>query len=184
MRYKRRSYLLPLILTPSFSTAFCVPSLAGDIALLSIGPRIGLSRETPLLGKRETESFRMADVSAVFRLPWSRQLGDSEWILETRLTASAGLLEGAGASSLMMTVVPGLALNGWKELVSFDAGVGAGFFSRHTFGKQDLGGPVQLAATIGSASAHFLMPIPAFASNTSPMPACTDHPVSAWTCTS
>jgi len=149
MRYKRRSYLLPLILTLSFSTAFCVPSLAGDIALLSIGPRIGLSRETPLLGKRETESFRMADVSAVFRLPWSRQLGDSEWILETRLTASAGLLKGAGASSLMMTVVPGLALNGWKELVSFDAGVGAGFFSRHTFGEQDLGGPVQLAATIG-----------------------------------
>jgi hypothetical protein len=49
----------------------------------------------------------------------------------------------------MMTVVPGLALHGWKELVSFDAGAGAGFFSRHKFGAQDFGGPVQIVLTIG-----------------------------------
>ncbi len=142
-------YLLHLILTLSLSTAFWTPSFAGDIALLSIGPRIGLSRDTPLMGKRQTESFRMVDVSAVFSLPWSRPLGDDTWSLATRLTASAGVLDGAGDSGLMMTVVPGLALNGWNELVSFDAGGGLAYFSRHKFGEQDFGGPVQFVATMG-----------------------------------
>lgn len=149
MRYGLRPYLLQLILTLLLPTAFCTPSLAGDIALQSIGPRIGFSRDTPLMGKRQTESFRMADVSAVFALPWSRQLGDSSWGLETRLTASAGALDGAGDTGLMMTVVPGLALNGWKELVSFDAGGGLAYFSRHKFGEQDFGGPVQFVGTMG-----------------------------------
>lgn len=149
MRDNLRPYLLQLILTLLLFTAFCTPGFAGDIALLSIGPRIGLSRDTPLMGKRQTESFRMADVSAVFSLPWSRPLGGDTWSLETRLTASAGVLEGAGDSSLMMTVVPGLALNGWKELVSFDAGGGLAYFSRYKFGEQDFGGPVQFVATMG-----------------------------------
>ena len=149
MRYHQRPRLLHLIVTLWFSTVICTPSLAGDMALLSIGPRIGFSGSTPLLGKRETESFRMADVAAVFTLPWSWPLGGSAWSLNTRLTASAGLLEAAGDSSLIMTVVPGLALSGWKGLVSFDAGAGAGFFSNHKFGMQDFGGPVQIVATMG-----------------------------------
>ena len=40
----------------------------------------------------------------------------------------------------MMTAVPDLALNGWEGLVTFDAGVGAGFFSNYNFGVQDFGG--------------------------------------------
>jgi len=91
----------------------------------------------------------MADVAAVFTLPWSWPLGGSAWSLKTRLTASAGLLEAAGDSSLMMTVVPDLALSGWKGLVTFDAGVGAGFFSDYKFGVQDFGGPVQFLTTMG-----------------------------------
>jgi Lipid A 3-O-deacylase (PagL) len=149
MRCNLRPYLLHLILTLSLSTAFWTPGLAGDITLLSIGPRVGLSRDTPLMGKRHTESFRMADVSAVFSLPWSRPLGGDTWSLATRLTASAGALDGAGDTGLMMTVVPGLALNGWNELVSFDAGGGVAYFSRHKFGEQDFGGPVQFVATMG-----------------------------------
>jgi Lipid A 3-O-deacylase (PagL) len=149
LRYNQRPRLLNLLLTLWLSTVICTPSLAGDIALLSIGPRVGFSGGTPLLGKRPTESFRMADVAAVFTLPWSWPLGGSAWSLETRLTASAGLLEAAGDSSLIMTVVPGLELSGWKGLVSFDAGAGAGFFSDYKFGEQDFGGPVQLTVTAG-----------------------------------
>jgi hypothetical protein len=119
------------------------------MALLSIGPRIGFSGGTPLLGEKQTESFRMVDVAAVFTLPWSWPLGGSAWSLNTRLTASAGLLEAASDSGLMMTVVPDLALSGWKGLVTFDAGVGAGFFSDYKFGVQDFGGPVQFLATMG-----------------------------------
>jgi hypothetical protein len=149
MRYNQRPRLLHLIVTLWLSTMICTPSLAGDMALLSIGPRVGFSGGTPLLGKRPTESFRIADVAAVFTLPWSWPLGGSAWTLDTRLTASAGLLEAAGDSSLLMTVVPGLALSGWKGLVSVDAGAGLGFMSDYKFGVQDFGGPVQLTVTAG-----------------------------------
>lgn len=125
------------------------PSPAGDISLLSIGPRFGFSATTPLLGKEQKYVFYLADVAAVFSLPWSWQLGESPWNLETRLLTSAGVLTGASEKSLMMTLVPGLALSGWKGLVTFDAGVGAGFMSNHKFGDQDFGGPAQIVARMG-----------------------------------
>jgi len=149
MRSSQRPHLLHLILTLWFSTVLCTPSLAGDIALLSIGPRIGFSGKTPLLGKEQKYFFHMTDVAAVFKLPWSWPLGVNSWSLETRLIASAGLLQAASDSGLIMTVVPDLALSGWEGLVTFDAGAGAGFFSNYKFGAQDFGGPVQIVATMG-----------------------------------
>ena len=121
------------------------------MALLSIGPRIGFSAKTPLLGKEQRYYFHLADVAAVFKLPWLWPLGGSPWSLETRLITSAGLLTAAGESGLMMTVVPELALSGWEGLVTFDAGAGAGFFSNYKFGAQDFGGPVQIVATMGGS---------------------------------
>jgi hypothetical protein len=91
----------------------------------------------------------MIDVAAVFRLPWSWPVGESPWRLETRLITSAGVLQGAGENGLMATVVPELALSGWEGLVTFDAGVGAGFFSNYKYPQQDFGGPVQLVVTLG-----------------------------------
>jgi hypothetical protein len=149
MRCDLRPYLLPLILTLSLSTAFCTPSFAEGITLLSIGPRVGFGEKIPLMGKEQKYYFHLYDIAAVIKLPWSWPLGESTWGLETRLLTSAGILTGANESSLIMTVVPGLALNGWKGLVTFDAGAGAGFFTNHKFGEQDFGGPVQIAATVG-----------------------------------
>ena len=149
MCHKQHPCFLILLLTLWLSTAICAPSLAEDMALLSIGPRIGFGAKTPLLGKEQKYYFHLADVAAVFKLPWSWPLGGSRWSLETRLIASVGLLTAAGESSLMMTVVPELALNGWEGLVTFDAGAGAGFFSNYTFREQDFGGPVQIVATVG-----------------------------------
>jgi hypothetical protein len=149
MRSSQRPHLLRLILTLSLSTAFCTPSFAEGITLLSIGPRIGFGEKIPLMGKEAKYYFHLYDVAAVIRLPWSWPLGESMWSLETRLIASAGLLTGANESGLMMTAVPDLALSGWDGLVTFDTGVGAGFFSNHKFGEQDFGGPVQFVATSG-----------------------------------
>ena len=149
MRYRQHPHLLILLLTLWLSTAFCTPSNAEDMALLSIGPRIGFSAKTPLLGKEQKYYFHLADIAAVFKLPWSWPLGGSPWSLETRLITSAGLLTAAGESGLMMTVVPELALSGWEGLVTFDAGTGPGFFSNYKFGMQDFGGPVQIVATLG-----------------------------------
>ena len=122
MHYIQRPRLLILLLTLWLSTALCTtPGLAADMALLSIGPRFGFSGKTPLLGKEQKHFFRMTDVAAVFTLPWSWPLGGNPWSLETRLIASAGLLEAAGDSGLIMTVVPDLALTGWRGLITFDA---------------------------------------------------------------
>ena len=149
MRYNLRPYLLPLILVLSLSTAFCTPSFAEGITLLSIGPRIGFGEKIPLMGKEAKYYFHLYDVAAVLKLPWSWPIGESTWGLETRLIASAGLLTGTNESGLMMTVVPDLALSGWGGLATLDVGVGAGFFSNYTFGEQDFGGPVQIVGTMG-----------------------------------
>ena len=149
MRYSQSPRLLNLILTLWLFTVICTPSFAGDMALLSIGPRIGFGEKIPLMGKEQKYYFHLYDVAAVIKLPWSWPLGRSTWSLETRLITSAGLLTATNESGLMMTAVPDLALNGWEGLVTFDAGVGAGFFSNHKFGVQDFGGPVQIVATMG-----------------------------------
>jgi hypothetical protein len=109
MRFNQRPHLLHLILTLWFSIMICTPSLAGDMALLSIGPRMGFGEKVPLMGKEQKYYFHLYDIAAVIKLPWSWPLGDSPWNLETRLIASAGLLTGANESGLMMTAVPGLA---------------------------------------------------------------------------
>ena len=149
MRYSQRPRLLHLILALCLSTVLCTPSLAEDMALLSIGPRVGFGEKIPLMGKEQKYYFHLYDIAAVIKLPWSWPLGGSQWSLETRLITSAGLLTGANESGLMMTFVPGLALSGWKGLVTFDAEAGAGFFSNYKFGMQDFGGPVQIVATVG-----------------------------------
>lgn len=149
MHFYRHPQLLKLLLTLWLSTAICTPSFAGDIALLSIGPRIGFGEKVPLMGKEQKYYFHLYDIAALIKLPWSWPLGESTWSLETRLIASAGLLTGANESSLMMTAVPVLALSGWNGLVTLDTGVGAGFFSNHKFGIQDFAGPVQIVAISG-----------------------------------
>jgi lipid A 3-O-deacylase len=101
------------------------------------------------MGKEQKHNFQLADVAATFKLPWSTSLGESPWSLETRLITSAGLLRAENESGLMASAVPVLALSGWKGLVSLDAGVGAGYFSRTHYGLQDFGGPVQVVATVG-----------------------------------
>jgi Lipid A 3-O-deacylase (PagL) len=149
MHFHQYPQLMKLLLALWLSTAICTPSLAGDMALLSIGPRIGFGEKVPLMGKEQKYYFHLYDIAALIKLPWSWPLGESTWSLETRLIASAGLLTGANESSLMMTAVPVLALSGWNGLVTLDTGVGAGFFSNHKFGIQDFGGPVQIVATSG-----------------------------------
>jgi hypothetical protein len=121
--------------------------IAGDTTLLSIGPRYGFSGKDPVLGERQTETFDLVDLAATFSFPWSWPLGESPWSLETRLLASAGALSAAGDTGLITTVIPHIAFNGWKGLVSLDAGIGLGFLGRHEYGTQDFGGAVQFVLT-------------------------------------
>ena len=122
-------------------------SIAGDITLVSLGPRYGFSRQEPLLGKRQTANFVLVDVAALFRLPWSWPLGESPWRVETGLITSAGALSAAGDTGFIATVVPRVALSGWHGFASIDAGIGLGLFGRDNYDTQDFGGHVQLVLT-------------------------------------
>jgi Lipid A 3-O-deacylase (PagL) len=156
MRGNQRTRFLRLVNILGFTAALCAtPSFAGDITLVNIGPRIGFGEKIPFMGKEQKHYFHLYDIAAIVKLPWSWPLGGDTWGLETRLLASAGLLTGGNESGLMMTAVPVLALSGWKGLVTFDTGVGAGLFSNHTFGVQDFGGPVQIVATLGAQVSPF-----------------------------
>ncbi|HSE57274.1 MAG TPA: acyloxyacyl hydrolase [Nitrospiraceae bacterium] len=147
VRLVRSSCLIVALATPGLFILIHGKSIAGDITLLSIGPRYGFTREEPLLGKRQTEQFDLVDVAATFRLPWSWPLGESPWSVETRLITSAGALSAAGHTGLIAAAMPNVALSGWRGFVSIDAGVGLGFFGRDTYGAQDFGGHVQLVLT-------------------------------------
>jgi Lipid A 3-O-deacylase (PagL) len=149
MLHLYRSSLLNLAAILGLSILICSPSFAEDTTLISIGPRIGFSGKSPFVGKQQKHNFHLADVAAVFRLPWSWPVGESRWNLETRLITSVGSLAATGEYGVMATVVPCLALSGWDGFLSIDAGVGLGFFSRDNYGDQDLGGPVQIVATAG-----------------------------------
>ena len=69
MRYSQRPRLLHLILALCLSTVLYTPSLAEDMALLSIGPRIGFGEKVPLMGKEQKYYFHLTDVAAVIKLP-------------------------------------------------------------------------------------------------------------------
>ncbi|MBC7839413.1 MAG: acyloxyacyl hydrolase [Nitrospiraceae bacterium] len=156
MRCNQRARFLLLINMLGFTAGLCAtPSYAGDITLVSIGPRIGFGEKIPFMGKEQKYYFHLYDVAATIKRPWSWPLGESTWSVDTRLLTSAGLLTGGNESGLIMTAVPVLALSGWKGLLTLDAGVGAGLFSNHTFGVQDFGGPVQIVATLGAQVSPF-----------------------------
>ena len=149
MSYLQRFLALNVLMSLAFTALVCTPGLAEDSTLITVGPRIGFSGKTPLLGRQQKYSFNLYDIAALWRLPWQWPVGDTDWKLETRLMTSAGALEGAGETGLMATLVPDLALSGWNGLVSLDVGAGAGLFSKYKFGAQDFGGPVQIVATVG-----------------------------------
>ena len=69
MRHYRHPCLLNLLLTLWLSTVICTPSLAGEMALLSIGPRIGFGEKIPLMGKEQRYYFHLTDIAAVIKLP-------------------------------------------------------------------------------------------------------------------
>jgi len=145
----QRFLALSVLVGLAFTALVCTPGLAEESIFITVGPRIGFSGKSPLLGRQQKYSFHLYDIAALFSLPWQLPLGDTGWKIETRLITSAGVLKGAGETGLMATLVPDLALSGWNGLVSLDVGAGAGFFSRYKFGAQDFGGPAQIVATSG-----------------------------------
>jgi hypothetical protein len=132
-------------------TRFGVPRRG--LTFLGVGPRYGVGGNSPL-GEEQKENFQLFDLAALFKLPWGFEAA-REWAVETRLLTSAGQLTAAGESSFMSTIVPCVALTSFGGRVTLDLGLGGGFFTNHTFGVQDFGGPAQIVGTTGIAITLF-----------------------------
>ena len=127
----------------------------GDTGLMAVGVRGGISvrGESPL-GEQMRQDFVGGDVLAMFRLPWGRY-SQSGWGVGTRLITSIGALGSEGVTGFVASAVPVVVFGSRDGHVSLDAGVGGALISEHRYGKQDLGGPFQFAATLGISAVLF-----------------------------
>lgn len=123
------------------------PSRAGDLDLMSVGLRARVG-EKRVLGTEAPESFREYDVVASIRLPWD---GDSAsgWGVGTRLLASAGVLQGADKTALVVSLIPVIAFGSHDRRFTVDFGAGLALISERRYAQQDFGGPLQGALTFG-----------------------------------
>ena len=132
--------LIPCGLMPAVSHAL-------DLDLLSIGARARVGEKT-VLGKEAPESFREYDAFATWRLPW-QHYAPAGWGIGTRLMTSAGILDGANKTALVVSAIPLIALGSEDGRFTLDFGAGLTLISEHRFAQQDFGGPLQGALTFG-----------------------------------
>jgi hypothetical protein len=92
----------------------------------------------------DEESFNQYDLYASYGLPWSWQWGRAI-LVDTNVTADVGILDGGGergvAGSLGFEFVFGSS--GGNLPLELRAGSALTLLSRHEYGDEDLGGPLQ-----------------------------------------
>ena len=115
-------------------------AMALDLQML--GLRGGISDH------RNEEDFTQYEGFATWNLLWSWNLA-SNWSLTTYIEVNAGLLKGGGESGFVGSIGPGLNFTGFKDKISILMGVNPTVISKHTFGDEDLGGPIQFTSHIG-----------------------------------
>jgi len=126
--------------------------IAALSAVISIDPqKVAAGRSSWEAGLRagssfndEDESYNQYDLFVSYGLPWSWQWGQAIQV-DTNLTASLGILDGGGerggVSSLGFEFVFGPA--GRHFPMELRAGSALTLISRHEYGAEDMGGPVQ-----------------------------------------
>jgi hypothetical protein len=118
------------------------PVCGGEIAWRSIGLRGGVNDH------RNDEDFEQYEAFTTWKLPWFRQW-DSGWALGTYLEANAGVLSGGGTTAFVGSIGPGLYISGLKDMVEISMGINPTIISKHKFGDDNLGGPIQFTSHIG-----------------------------------
>jgi hypothetical protein len=117
-------------------------SAGNEIVRQSMGLKGGVNDH------RNDEDFKQYEVFAAWKLPW-RQLWDFGWKFGTYLEANAGVLRGGGESAFLGSIGPGIHFTGFKEKLDISMGINPTIISRHEFGDEDLGGPIQFISHIG-----------------------------------
>ena len=118
------------------------PLCASEPGWRSIGLRGGIN------DNRNDENFEQYEGFTTWNLPWSWQW-DSGWALGTYLEANAGVLTADGESAFVGSIGPGLYISGLKEMVEISMGINPTVISKHKFGDENLGGPIQFTSHIG-----------------------------------
>ena len=118
------------------------PIWGSEIVWQAIGLRGGINDD------RNEEEFEQYEGFAIWSLPWSHQW-DFGWSLGTYLEANAGVLSGGGASAFVGSIGPGIYLTGMEGIVGIAMGINPTIISKHKFGDENLGGPIQFTFRVG-----------------------------------
>jgi lipid A 3-O-deacylase len=118
------------------------PLSASETAWRSVGLRGGVNDH------RNDEDFEQYEAFSTWNLPWFWNW-DSGWALGTYLEANAGVLSGGGDSAFVGSIGPGLYISGFREMVEISMGINPTIISKHKFGDENLGGPIEFTSHIG-----------------------------------
>ncbi len=113
-----------------------------EIVWQSIGLRGGVN------DNGNDEDFRQYEGFATWLLPWSHQW-DVGWTLGTYFETNAGILTGGGTSAFVGAIGPGIYLSGLEGILEISLGINPTIISKHKFGDEKLGGPIQFTSHIG-----------------------------------
>jgi lipid A 3-O-deacylase len=119
-----------------------LPLYGSEIVWRSIGLRGGVNDD------RNDEDFEQYEGFTIWSLPWSHQW-DFGWTLGTYLEANAGILNGGGTSAFAGALGPGIYLAGLEGIVEISIGINPTIISKHKFGDENLGGPIQFTTHVG-----------------------------------
>jgi hypothetical protein len=118
------------------------PGRAEETNWTAVGFRVGIS------ATEQRGDFTQYEVFATYGLPWSWQPA-STWALSTRIHFSAGALRGGGETGFIGSVGPNIALSMVGGHILLDGGISPALLSKHEFGQEDFGGPVQFVSHVG-----------------------------------
>ena len=118
-------------------------SHAQDFDLEVVGFRGGANSNTLGIPPTEKEDFEQFDAFVAMKIPggWSYKSG---WEIGFRLNGSVGVLQGGGDEGFIGTLSPGIVFRKPDWRLTIDGGPGLGFLTQEHYGRQDIGGPVQI----------------------------------------
>ena len=118
------------------------PLTGNETVWRSIGLRGGVD------DNRNDENFKQYEVFLTLKLPCLWQW-ESSWTLGTYLVTNAGVLRGGGESSFVGSIGPGIYFTGFKEKIEISMGINPTIISKHKFGDENLGGPLNFTSYVG-----------------------------------
>lgn len=124
---------------------FACLAFGGDLSqirLESMGARYGFGAND------FSSAFHQAEAVVSFSLPWQWDLG-AGWKLDSHLDLSLGWLGADHTDAFVGTLGPRLSLSRGTFPVTVEGGVSPTWLSHDTFGRHDLGIPLQFTSHIG-----------------------------------